>query len=175
MQHKFKQIYKYAEIVESLIKPIKFDGTVHIADMGAGKGYLTFALHELLTQRLNLDVDIKGVEIVNIKDSEIEDALAYLHGHLEGEVGLWTEDEVKDKLKDWRMSKSVPPQPTTPATIPSKPSHIPSTPPSNPEQMRLKRYQALQRVNVNPNLKSALARLIDNEDGYIIDILLKYV
>ena len=63
MQHKFKQIYKYAEIVESLIKPMKFDDTVHIADMGAGKGYLTFALHELLTQRLNLDVDIKGVEI----------------------------------------------------------------------------------------------------------------
>lgn len=60
MQHKFKQIYKYAEIVESLIKPMKFDGTVHIADMGAGKG---FALYELLTQRLNLDVDIKGVEI----------------------------------------------------------------------------------------------------------------
>ena len=63
MQHKFKQIYKYAEIVESLVKPMKFEGTVHIADMGAGKGYLTFALHELLTQRLNLDVDIKGVEI----------------------------------------------------------------------------------------------------------------
>ncbi|MBQ3738081.1 MAG: SAM-dependent methyltransferase [Bacteroidales bacterium] len=63
MQHKFKQIYKYAEIVESLVKPMKFEGTVHIADMGAGKGYLTFALHELLTQRMNLDVDIKGVEI----------------------------------------------------------------------------------------------------------------
>lgn len=63
MQHKFKQIYKYAEIVESLIKPMKFAGTVHIADMGAGKGYLTFALHELLTQRLNMEVDIKGVEI----------------------------------------------------------------------------------------------------------------
>ena len=63
MQHKFKQIYKYAEIVESLIKPMKFDGTVHIADMGAGKGYLTFALYELLTQKLKMDVDIKGVEI----------------------------------------------------------------------------------------------------------------
>ena len=63
MQHKFKQIYKYAEIVESLVKPMKFDGTVHIADMGAGKGYLTFALYELLTQRLKKDVDIKGVEI----------------------------------------------------------------------------------------------------------------
>ena len=63
MQHKFKQIYKYAEIVESLIKPMKFDGMVHIADMGAGKGYLTFALYELLTQKLNMDVDLKGVEI----------------------------------------------------------------------------------------------------------------
>ena len=42
---------------------MKFDGTVHIADMGAGKGYLTFALHELLTQRLQMEVDIKGVEI----------------------------------------------------------------------------------------------------------------
>ena len=42
MQHKFKQIYKYAEIVENLIKPMKFGGTVHVADMGAGKGYLTF-------------------------------------------------------------------------------------------------------------------------------------
>ena len=38
MQHKFKQIYKYAEIVESLIKPMKFEGMVHIADMGAGRG-----------------------------------------------------------------------------------------------------------------------------------------
>ena len=63
MQHKFKQIYKYAEIVESLIKPMKFEDTVHIADMGAGKGYLTFALYELLTQKMHLDVDIKGVEI----------------------------------------------------------------------------------------------------------------
>ena len=63
MQHKFKQIYKYAEIVESLIKPMKFEDTVHIADMGARKGYLTFALYELLTQKMHLDVDIKGVEI----------------------------------------------------------------------------------------------------------------
>ena len=82
MQHKFKQIYKYAEIVESLIKPMKFEKTVHIADMGAGKGYLTFALYELLTQRMNLDVDIKGVEIrpdLVLKINEIIDA-----NHLKG-------------------------------------------------------------------------------------------
>lgn len=63
MQHKFKQICKYTEIVEGLLKQLRFENTVHIADMGAGKGYLTFALHEFLTQRMQLDVDIKGVEI----------------------------------------------------------------------------------------------------------------
>ena len=63
MQHKFKQICKYTEIVEGLLKPMRFDGAVRIADMGAGKGYLTFALHEFLTQKMHLNVDIKGVEI----------------------------------------------------------------------------------------------------------------
>ncbi len=63
MQHKFKQICKYAEIVDSLIKPMHFNGTVHIADMGAGKGYLTFALHELLTQKEDMKVDIEAVEL----------------------------------------------------------------------------------------------------------------
>lgn len=81
MQHKYKQICKYAEIVESLIKPLHFEGKVKIADMGAGKGYLTFALYELLTRKMFLDVDIKGVEIrpdlvlkINeiIKSSQIE-------------------------------------------------------------------------------------------------------
>lgn len=120
---------------------------------------------------------IKGVEIVNVKDHEIENALTYLHGHLEGEVGLWTEEEVKDKLKDWRMSQQQP-QPIVPSTLPpgtgggQTPSRVPPIP---EDMMRVKRYQAHQRVNVNPNLKSALARLIDNEDSYIIDILLKYV
>ena len=97
MQHKFKQIYKYAEIVESLIKPMKFEDTVHIADMGAGKGYLTFALYELLTQRLNLDVDIKGVEIrpdLVLKINEIIQS-----NHLKG-LGL-----VESSIEDYHPEK----------------------------------------------------------------------
>ena len=64
MQHKFKQICKYAEIVESLVKPVRFkNDTVAVADMGAGKGYLTFALREVLTQKAGLHTIIKGVEL----------------------------------------------------------------------------------------------------------------
>ena len=63
MQHKFKQICKYVEIVDGVMKNVKFDGKIRIADMGAGKGYLTFALYEYLTQRCKYDIEMEGVEI----------------------------------------------------------------------------------------------------------------
>ena len=82
MQHKFKQICKYVEIVDGVMKNVKFDGKIRIADMGAGKGYLTFAMYEYLTQRCKYDIEMEGVEIrpdlvakINeiIKESNLKD------------------------------------------------------------------------------------------------------
>ena len=64
------------------MKNVKFDGKIRIADMGAGKGYLTFALYEYLTQRCKYDIEMEGVEIrpdlvvkINeiIKESNLKD------------------------------------------------------------------------------------------------------
>ena len=63
MQHKFKQICKYVEIVDGVIRHMKFDGSIYISDMGAGKGYLTFALFEYLTNNYSNNVVMEGVEI----------------------------------------------------------------------------------------------------------------
>lgn len=63
MQHKFKQICKYVEIVDGVMRQTKFDGEIHIADMGAGKGYLTFALYEYLTTLYDKKIIMEGVEI----------------------------------------------------------------------------------------------------------------
>lgn len=63
MQHKYKQICKYVEIVDGVMKNVKFDDEIHIADMGAGKGYLTFALYEYLTSRYDKKIVMEGVEI----------------------------------------------------------------------------------------------------------------
>ncbi|MBQ8761555.1 MAG: SAM-dependent methyltransferase [Bacteroidales bacterium] len=82
MQHKFKQICKYVEIVDGVMKNVKFNGKIRIADMGAGKGYLTFALYEYLTQKCKYDIAMEGVEIrpdlvvkINeiIKESDMKD------------------------------------------------------------------------------------------------------
>ena len=59
---KFRQINKYIEIIESIIKSKDLNENFNIADMGSGKGYLTFALYDFLVNKLNLNPNITGVE-----------------------------------------------------------------------------------------------------------------
>lgn len=60
MAHKFRQIEKFAELLRDLLAEAGLDTStpdalpLHIADMGAGKGYLTFALAALLGARATI-------------------------------------------------------------------------------------------------------------------------
>ena len=61
-QDKFRQIDKYIETLSAQLKNINTKDGLRVVDMGAGKGYLTFALYEYLTTKLNIKVDVTGVE-----------------------------------------------------------------------------------------------------------------
>ena len=63
MQDKFKQINRYVEIIEGIIKDIDFEKNITVADMGSGKGYLTFALYDYLTANLKLSATVTGIEM----------------------------------------------------------------------------------------------------------------
>ena len=63
MADKFRQINKYLEIIEVQLSSIELPDTINIVDMGSGKGYLTFALYDFLTNKLNLKVNIIGIEL----------------------------------------------------------------------------------------------------------------
>ncbi len=71
MAHKFRQIEKFAELLQSLLAesglapalsgstlPAPGSPPLRLADMGAGKGYLTFALADLLRDR----AEVLGIE-----------------------------------------------------------------------------------------------------------------
>ncbi len=62
MQHKFKQINRYVEIVDGILKDIPFTEGLSVADMGSGKGYLTFALYDYL-QTKNIAATVTGIEL----------------------------------------------------------------------------------------------------------------
>ncbi len=62
-QKKFRQINKYIEIIDAQLQQSSLPDHAHIVDMGSGKGYLTFALYDYLTNSLGLDVTVTGIEL----------------------------------------------------------------------------------------------------------------
>jgi hypothetical protein len=62
-QDKWRQINKYLETIQNLLREAPLPSDPHIADMGSGKGYLTFALYDFLKNNLGLDPQITGIEL----------------------------------------------------------------------------------------------------------------
>lgn len=65
-------------------------------------------LNEPESFSIGFNAFLKQVESVSLKENEVDEALDYLKKHLQGEVGLWSESEVVDKLKDWRLEQEKP-------------------------------------------------------------------
>ncbi len=124
--------------------------------------------------RKGFNTYMKSVDFVNLKDEELDEALKYLQGHLESEVGMWTEGEVKDNLKNWRMSKQSQPQPLKPVVYPPTTTNPPAVN-DDPDGLKKKRTKAINRINNSEDLRQAIENLINSENSYVIDILLKYV
>ena len=62
-QDKYRQINKYIEVLDALLKQLPpSSAPFKIADMGAGKGYLTFALYDHIVHTMNRKAEVVGVE-----------------------------------------------------------------------------------------------------------------
>lgn len=61
---KFRQVNRFVEIVSHLYAASRLKGraSVSVVDVGAGKGYLTFALYDYLANTLGLKTEVVGVE-----------------------------------------------------------------------------------------------------------------
>jgi SAM-dependent methyltransferase len=62
-QDKWRQINKYLEIVDSLLRESPLPPDARIADMGSGKGYLTFALYDFLKNHTGINPQVTGIEL----------------------------------------------------------------------------------------------------------------
>lgn len=63
MADKYRQINKYLEIIEGLLKSTKLPKHINIVDMGSGKGYLTFALYDYLVNLKKYNATVTGIEL----------------------------------------------------------------------------------------------------------------
>ncbi len=65
MSRKWKQINKFIEVLSAAISNtgLAQRETVHIADFGSGKAYLTFAVHDYISAQLSVNTQVTGVEL----------------------------------------------------------------------------------------------------------------
>jgi len=91
MSDKYKQINQYIELLAPNLSEFSLPENYHVVDMGSGKGYLTFALYDYLTNHLQHKVSMTGVEyrddLVKICNSIAEKAdfeqLSFVKGTIE--------------------------------------------------------------------------------------------
>jgi hypothetical protein len=62
MNDKYLQINRYIELLEPFTRDLALPDGFHVADMGSGKGYLTFALYDYLTGIQGKSLRMTGVE-----------------------------------------------------------------------------------------------------------------
>ena len=162
---------------ESMKNPSLLENTIHVYDtLKTDFGNLLIPSADNFHK--GFVAYMQSIENVNVHDDEVDEAQKYLHEHLESEVGMWTEEEVKDKLKDWRISKATPVNPYLPPsdfsnTVVAVPLEDMTTVSS--DELKKKRNKAINRINNSDDLRQAIENMITEEESYVIDILLKYV
>ncbi|NBA94745.1 SAM-dependent methyltransferase [Pseudomonas sp. R5(2019)] len=65
MSRKWKQINKFIEVFSHALSSsvLSAEQALRVADFGSGKGYLTFAIHDYLTNTLQRQAQVTGVEL----------------------------------------------------------------------------------------------------------------
>lgn len=121
---------------------------------------------------------VKSDDVAKVKDEEVDDVYDYIKKHLQGEIGRWTENEVSQQVKNWRIEQTMtPPEPVKPVDSGSgttaRPPVDDQPTPATPE-VRENAKKKIQELD-EAALRSALDSLCETESEYVIEILLKYV
>lgn len=124
---------------------------------------------------------LKIDEVANVQDHEIDQVYIYLKQHLQGEIGRWSESEVKAQEKNWRIETLTSTEQPEIPVIPSdygndlfdsceSTNKVGETSLTLRENIRKK----IQSINAD-TLKEAIECMVESEGDYILNTLMKYV
>ena len=91
MGNKYRQVHHFIEALAPILKAVRPGETLHIVDMGCGKGYLTFALHQFLRENGKSPVTV-GVE----KRGSLADSANAIAGQLGDNSIRFIQGEIND-------------------------------------------------------------------------------
>ena len=118
---------------------------------------------------------LKSIEKIEIKDEEIDSAIAYIRRNMPEEIGVasWKEDNVRERVKDWYIEKSKPGQ--TYQTEGNDHDYTDGFMPEHNKISESRRTEIIEKIEAyQGDWKSVLKKLISEHDE-IISILEEYL
>lgn len=118
---------------------------------------------------------LKQIELINLRDEELDEVRKYIEQNLQSTVGYWTEEEVISRAKNWRLEQTTKKQWTN-----SKYNDFSDTPISvkepqaNNSIIAEKRKKAKENIAKISSLNVALAllnKLCDDADEWFLDTI----
>ena len=118
---------------------------------------------------------LKQIELINLRDEELDEVRKYIEQNLQSTVGYWTEEEVISRAKNWRLEQTTKKQWTN-----SKYNDFSDTPVSvkepqaNNSIIAEKRKKAKENIAKISSLNVALAllnKLCDDADEWFLDTI----
>lgn len=167
-------IIKIAQDSESMKNPKLLSDTLQQYDM-LKTDFGNLLLPSSDNFRKGFTAYMKEDDIVKLQDEEFDKAMTYLKGHMMGEVGLWTEEDVKGCLKDWRIETKIVPPPTHTKPTPDDEDDPDQVHEDDPVELEKKRKKAINRVANCEVLSQAITNMIKGENSSVIDLLMKYI
>lgn len=99
---KFRQINRYLEFIEDIVKKLPSDRPVRIIDFGCGKSYLTFAMYYYLHVLKQYEVRVTGLDLKeDVIDfcNELSEKYHYEHLHFEkGDISTYEGTDTVDMV-----------------------------------------------------------------------------
>ena len=99
---KFRQINRYLEFIEDILKKLPTDRPVRIIDFGCGKSYLTFAMYYYLHELKGRDIRVTGLDLKeDVIDlcNKLAEEYHYEHLHFEkGDISTYEGEQAVDMV-----------------------------------------------------------------------------
>lgn len=126
--------------------------------------------------RAGFDNFLMSVNEVGLKENELEEANRQVARRLQGDVGSWSEDGVREALKSWRLEslmQSSAPTPHAPQPAPMRPAPAALDAPQNRDAVR--NFSAWFDGATESEVKRMVGKIISAGDVSIISHLWSYV
>lgn len=119
---------------------------------------------------------LRQVPIVDLKEEEMAEAVDFIRKHLESTIGYWTEREVTDQLKNYRMSKQQAEEAKRRREEEEKRlkenGGVPPVPPAELPRKKVTARERIDAISDPAELRALLDKLIDLGYGPVLETII---